>query len=109
MLDLALQLAEELDDADGMHAALADWFVIGLHAGLRKSEWAQPLDGQKDPDNPETNQFNDARAFCINDVEIETMNRKRYRGHNCLKMDPNSVRKMWITFRSQKNGENGER
>ena len=90
-------------------AALADWCVIGLHAGLRKSEWAQPGYSQCDPEDPELNPRGDPQAFCINDIEIETLDRKRHKGLRCLLVGPNDVRKMWITFRMQKNKNHGER
>ena len=42
MFDFAMDWADRLGDTDFYLAALADWYVIGLHAALRKSKWAQP-------------------------------------------------------------------
>ena len=113
MLDFALDLAAALgEDPDSYVLVLADWYIVGLNAGLRKAEWAQPEDKQLDPECPELNEKEETKAFCLNDIRIETvkMGRRRhlYTGAACLKVHPNQVRKMWIKFKTQKNGEHGE-
>jgi hypothetical protein len=108
MLELARKLALEDNRPDGLLACLADWYVIGLNAGLRKSEWAQPENKQYKPSDYQKDVFGNARAFTINDIRVEDGSRRRFRGFACLKLSPNEVRQMWITFRTQKNGNNGE-
>ena len=97
------------DDEDSFIGALADWFIVGLYTGLRKAEWAQPDNKQKCPSKPELDIFGNTRAFVITDIEFETVSRWLLRGIACLFVLPNNVRKVWVTFWTQKNGVNGER
>ena len=109
MLNCARQLAARSPSNVSLESALADWYEIGLLAGLRKSECAQDKDKAATPALVELNLFNDPMTFCINDVEIETVDRTRLSGSQCLLVQPVSVRKLWLTFRTQKNGDNGEK
>jgi hypothetical protein len=78
MVDLALQLAAADDRPDGLLAALADWYIVGLNAGLRKSEWAQADRGSWRLTDYQLDIFGNARAFTLNDISIEDTQRKRY-------------------------------
>ena len=73
------------------------------------SEWAQPNERFKHPSTVHKNAFGDAAAFCLNDIEIETLDRQRLHGADCLTVDWTEVNKLWVTFRTQKNGQHGER
>ena len=64
---------------------------------------------QKRPSDYATNIHSDSLAFCISNIVIETKGSKRLCGAACLTIQPNDVRKMWITFHTQKNGQNGEK
>ena len=108
MLEFVLAWAAEIDDDDCLIAVLADWYVIGLHLGLRKSEWAQELDSQWNVTRYNADIHGRARAFIILDFRIQTTGGRRYSGHSCLRVQPNTVRKLWVTFRTQKNGQHGE-
>jgi len=92
-----------------LDAALADWYKIGILAGLHKAEWAQDKDAIADIHLVHKNIFGDTAAFCIIDIEIETVDHTQLVGPQCLLVAPCAVRKMWITFRTQKNGDNGEK
>ena len=108
MLEFVLAWAAELGDDDCLIAALADWYIIGLHLGLRKSEWAQENDSQREVTRYQTNIHGMARAFVIIDIRVQTVGGRRYSGHTCLRVKPNTVRELWVKFRTQKNGRNGE-
>ena len=109
MLDFAIDMASAEGNNNSVLAALADWCVLGMNAGLRESEWAQPKNSQKSPSNYERDIFGNARAFTINDIEIETTSKRRYKGKRCLLVNPADIVKVWIRFRTQKNGKNGQR
>jgi hypothetical protein len=66
MADLVLDLAEEVNAPNVHVAAMADWFIVGLHAGIRKSEWAQSENSQTNLLQPKLNECGDTEAFCIN-------------------------------------------
>jgi hypothetical protein len=88
-------------------AGLQDWFTIGLFAGLRKSEWAQNA-GTATVGSQQRNIFGDTQAFCVNDFRFELSTGRRLTGYDVLSMPAATVTKLRITFRTQKNGENGE-
>ena len=106
--DHQAQVACEGSHQDSLLAALADWFKVGLFAGLRKSEWAQDA-GNSDIRCPQLDVKNGTRAFCLCDIHFESQTRRRYSAIDCLSAPANeTVVKCWITFRTQKNGEHGE-
>lgn len=88
--------------------ALADWWEIALLAGFRLSEWAQPTDHFANPDNVQVNLFGDPAAFCLDDVTIQTYSGCRATGKQILTFKVVQIHKMWIRFRTQKNGDHGE-
>lgn len=106
MLALLQQQAQMLPP-DGILQALGDWFLIGLLLGLRRGEWAQPranvLLGTQ-----QRNQFGDTQAFTINDFRFESSTRQRFVGAAALSADPTTLVKLFVKFRTQKNGCNGE-
>jgi hypothetical protein len=108
MLDALCSLvASTQAPPDSDLAALQDWFTIGLFAGLRKSEWAQNA-GTATMGSQQLNRFGDTQAFCVNDFRFELTNGKRVLGYAVLSEQADAVQKLRITFRTQKNGENGE-
>jgi len=109
MLVCAKSIAKQSGSTLSKDAALADWYEIGILAGLRKVKWAQDKDAAADFQLVAKNIFGDAAAFCIIDIDIETVDRTRLVGPQCILVAPCAVRKMWITFRTQKNGDNGEK
>jgi hypothetical protein len=90
-----------------LHAALLDWFEIGLFAGLRLTEWAQ-TNAHRNVDSPQLDDFGDARAFCLNDVRAVTRTGIRLQGAAILRFPLDQILQCWIRWRTQKNSQNGE-
>jgi hypothetical protein len=96
---------------NGLVCALADGFEQGYCAGYRLSEWAQPA-RLSNPLSPQLNHLVDApirtRAIVPNDLRILTSCRHLVSGLSILAYDPTQISKMWVKWRTQKNGQNGE-
>ena len=88
--------------------ALCDWFECGLYAGFRLSEWAQDST-HSDVTSPALNLFGDPTALCLPDVTFATTNNKKVTALAALQHPPAHIVKCWITFRTQKNGDHGEK
>ena len=108
MHDEAIRRAKACGCGDCLTCAMADWYTVGLGAGVRKSEWCQDIGNRSDPANPKLNIFGETAAFCLDDIRIETIDNRRYRGAACLKCPVDLVPKAWVCFRTQKNGNHGE-
>jgi hypothetical protein len=106
MLSLLQQQAKLLSP-DGILQALSDWFLLGLLLGLRRSEWAQSRSNVV-LGTQQRNLFSDTQAFTINDFRFESATRQRFLGPAALTTDPTSLVKLFVKFRTQKNGSNGE-
>jgi len=91
---------------DSMLAALVDWFEVGLFAGSRLSEWAQDAHHEK-LNNYKKDERDETRAFTLLDFRFEDGNRGRYSALEASKADV-PMTKCWTTYRTQKNGQNGE-
>jgi hypothetical protein len=105
--ELEAQIAAGQDSFLSRKAALADWFLIGLFTGNRLTEWAQEA-CQHDPDYPKCNLYGDTAAFCYNDVRVQTFSGAILQGAAILSVTPDQIKKLWLKWRTQKNGENGE-
>ena len=88
--------------------ALCDWFECGLYAGFRLSKWAQDST-HSDVTSPALNLFGDPTALCLPDVTFATTNNKKVTALAALQHPPAHIVKCWITFRTQKNGDHGEK
>lgn len=91
--------------------AMTDGFGMALMAGFRLGEWAQhsakytvrnPMQNHLAPPQVTT------RAICPLDLRVETVDHQRLIGLDILSVPLRSIRKMWIRFRTQKNGHHGE-
>lgn len=110
-----VEMLHAMDDTKvfGVHGFFSEWavcrdfFELGLRLGLRLTEWAQDTK-PADISSYLLNLYGDARAFCVNDFRFETTHRRRVRGAAALDYDVQDLRKCWVKFRTQKNGENGE-
>lgn len=110
MLNEAKRRADAVRDTNphGIEAALADWFTCGLFAGLRKSEWCQDRT-HKDPRTPAIDErTNLPKAFMLADIRIETSYHARATGASILNFPLADIAKLWIHFKTQKNGNHGE-
>jgi len=92
---------------DSVFNSLRDWFVVGLHAGQRKIEWAQDANVHSLADVQVIDGFGTA-AFTIRDVRWELVSGQRIRGANILSHDPSTIKACWLKWRTQKNRNNGE-
>jgi hypothetical protein len=97
--------------ADGVICALTDGFEQGYCAGYRLSEWSQPT-RLSDPLSPQLNHLVGAhirtRAIVPDDIRILTSSRHAAAGLAILTYHPSQITKMWVKWRTQKNGQNGE-
>lgn len=96
---------------DSLACALTDGFEQGYCAGYRLSEWAQPA-GLSNPITPQLNHLEGmpirTRALVPADFRILTTSRHRAAGLAILSHNLAQIAKMWIKFRTQKNGQHGE-
>jgi hypothetical protein len=90
---------------DGIFAAITDWAGCGLYGGFRNTEWAQD-DSHAAFDNPILNIHGEPKAFGLNDIVWKTTNSIRLSLHFAL-ANEDSVGRVSLTFKAQKNGENG--
>jgi hypothetical protein len=96
--------------SDSLTCALTDGFEQGYAAGYRLSEWAQPAK-QSNPVTPQLNHLVvgiRTRALVPNDFRILTTSNQRVAGLDILRFDLSQVSKMWVKWRTQKNGQHGE-
>ena len=101
--------ARDADDTS-LEAALRDWTGVGLHAGLRLGEWAQPKSHQGNPKKaPHKNLFGDPAAFCRDDIEFYTAYKRKVPFHEAVHLPPGTITRATIRYRTQKNGQHGER
>ena len=91
--------------------ALVDGFEQGYCAGYRLSEWAQPS-GRTDPSQPQLNHLVTSsirtRAFVPVDFRIQTTSHQRASGLSILDFPLDQIGRMWVKWRTQKNGQHGE-
>lgn len=106
MLRHAQSIAAEADLRHGARVALTDWFIVGLSAGLRLSEWAQT--GAVGSRQFHTNIFGDIYAFRPSDLRIATINGQYSSGLDILGHSLDSIHRLWILWRAQKNGHHHE-
>lgn len=82
-------------------AALHDWFTVGLYVGPRLTEWAQDNSGKTT-----LTRAQEAKAFLLKDLTFFQENCRRVTLNEALAR-PHLVHTINITFREQKNGDNG--
>jgi hypothetical protein len=96
---------------NGLVCALTDGFEQGYCAGYRLSEWAQPS-GLSAVSGFQLNHMEGAsirtRALVPDDFRIETTSRVRSSGLAILLTPLAQISRMWVKFRTQKNGQHGE-
>jgi hypothetical protein len=96
---------------DSLTRALTDGFEQGYCAGYRLSEWAQPS-RLCNPLTPQLNHLVDApirtRALVPDDMRILTVSNHRASGLAILHHGLPQIAKLWVKWRTQKNGQHGE-
>jgi hypothetical protein len=107
----AARLLALLYSNNSLTCALTDGFEQGYCAGYRLSEWAQPA-RQANPLDPQLNHMVAAairtRALVPDDFRILTLTRHRVAGMEILLHSLPQIAKMWVKWRTQKNGAHGE-
>ena len=95
----------------GLIPVLCNGFGAGLNAGFRRSEWAQP-GGRRDPSQPLLNHLQQGirtRAVVPDDLEAHSTSHRRLVGLQILLVPLYSISRLYVTWRTQKNGQHGER
>ena len=96
---------------DSLVPALVDGFEQGYCAGYRLTEWAQS-GNRSDPTKPQLNHMVSAtirtRAVVPDDFRVLTTTLQRSAGLSIIEIDLTMIAKMWVKFRTQKNGQHGE-
>jgi hypothetical protein len=91
---------------DTIIPVITDWAGCGLYGGFRLTEWAQD-DGHAALDNPLLEIHGQPKAFCLDDLTWKTSGNLRLTLSAALAAE-DSVGRVSLTFKAQKNGENGE-
>lgn len=95
-------------DHSSLQSAMTDWGIVCLHMGPRNTEWAQPK-GKSNIINPKLNKFNEPAAFTLRDLKFQDAKGRKIETTSLN--DPTiaeSAEYVFVTFRTQKNGEDGE-
>jgi hypothetical protein len=90
---------------DSIIDCITDWAGCGLYGGFRKTEWAQD-DSHAALDNPQLDIHSDPKAFRLADIIWKTSHSIHLTLHDAL-ADEDSVCRVMLTFKAQKNGDNG--
>jgi hypothetical protein len=95
----------DLCPPDGIINSVANWAACGLCGGFRKTEWAQD-DGHAALNNPQLDIHGVPKAFRLADIVWKTGSSIRPSLPDAL-ADEDSVGRAMLTFKAQKNGDNG--
>jgi hypothetical protein len=90
---------------DGIIDTVTDWAGCGLYGGFRKTEWAQD-DSHAALSNPQLDIHSVPKAFRLADIVWKTGSSIRLSLSEAL-ADEGSVGRAMLTFKAQKNGDNG--
>ena len=99
-------LALASPDIDSLESSQFDWFVLGMLAGFRKSEWLQDTYEYKKTKTFQTNIDHTTRAFIAQDFEILALPTSNI-SHD--KKPPHKNLQLQICWRFQKNNQNGQK
>jgi hypothetical protein len=91
--------------SDGIIDCITDWAACGLYGGFRKTEWAQD-ESHAALANPQLDIHSVPKAFGLADIVWKTANSVRLTLQDAL-LDEGSVGRILLTFKAQKNGDNG--
>jgi len=109
-LDKLVKHMESEGAADSKEAAIADFTCFGVTAGIRRSEWVQPSAKHSDLDNPETkDKTNIIGAFLPCDWQFYDTMGRRISHDDAVLVGINGIGKLQVTWRTQKNKQNGEK
>jgi hypothetical protein len=88
-----------------LFACCRDWFGSGMYTGYRRTEFCQ--DSSRTVAMRDT--FKNTKAFCLPDVTWQLTNGTRLEGADCLNYPCSTISKGWLRWRTQKNGDNGDK
>ena len=91
--------------SDRIIDCITDWTACGLYGGFRKTEWAQD-DSHAALDNPQLDIHEVPKAFRLADIIWKTASSVRLSLSDALANEA-SVGRAILTFKAQKNGDNG--
>jgi hypothetical protein len=91
----------------GKHQAIIDWFVVTLHGGFRRAEWAQDR-GHSRINMAERNARNDPEAFCLIDIQFKGASGQPLT-HSAVLSTPVLAWSVTVRWHMQKNGDHGEK
>ena len=110
MLRKQKQDAEALGESGflTLTAAIADWSEVNLYMGSRLTEWAQPATRNRRPENAHIQDgYTAPRAFRLIDIRLLDPRKVPILLSDGIS-DPDRVDSIEITWRTQKNKNNGE-
>ena len=91
-----------------LFACVRDFCGAGLFDGRRKTEFCQEA-GRSHPSSAMKDIYGDTKAFTQLDVEWELDDKTRLRGTAILHYPCSRIKRAWNCWRTQKNGQNGEK
>ena len=107
MIDFWIRQAENADP-DSFTAAIADWMIIGIKTGMRKSEWAQDTTLKQTKNGFNENVDGSCRAFIFDDFSFERENITIDKKNKTTLSFSKKYDLLRIRWRFQKNGDNGQ-
>ena len=106
MIDFWVKRAEKADP-DSFTAAMADWMILGIATGMRKSEWAQDT-SIKTKCGYNINVDGSCRAFIYDDFSLERDSLAVSKTTSTKLSFKQRFDVLRIRWRFQKNGDNGQ-
>ena len=94
-------------DPTCLDAAMANWTICMLYAGCRGIEWSQTSGSNRYLSTFHRNQFQNAYAFTLADVQCLTVASVPVSIPDAI-VDPSCVGQIKLRFEQQKNNKNGE-
>ena len=105
MILYIIKKSKEEDNDNGIYHAMADWLIMGIQTGCRKSEWSQ--------DKTELNKTKDVHKNIDGSTTAFTANDFQFKGKNSNHLHVVGKRSrpalVELTWRFQKNNDNGQK
>ena len=109
MVDYVIDKANEAiarGEPHHLYVAIADWLIMGLQSGFRKSEWAQDLALLRKTKDVQRNVDGTAKAFIRKDLTFRGPGERRITRLTMTSLA--TAVSVGTTWRYQKNGDNGQ-
>lgn len=92
-------------DPLSLFACCRDWFGSGMYTGYRRTEFCQDYNRTR----AILDIFGNTKAFCLRDVTWQLADGTRLEGAQCLDHPCSDIRRGWLRWCTQKNGDNGDK